>query len=154
MHQPRRQCALGVRLFQAGVTTDKRLRFYNQDRLRAFIAAHPQVQVFSAHDPTFGSFSRVPARCTPVEVARADELTTHNRNNDADPLYALLEFGKVVVGEGHGGDLHVLLQMCHARRAGDQQHVVTMRPEPGQTDLGGRRSDPVGHCERTAAFSG
>jgi hypothetical protein len=47
----------GVRLFQACVTTDKKLRFYNQSRLRAFIAEHPEIRVFSAHDPTFGNFT-------------------------------------------------------------------------------------------------
>jgi hypothetical protein len=49
--QPRRQCAPRVRLFQAIVTTDKALRFHNQDRLRHLIADHPEIQVFSAHDP-------------------------------------------------------------------------------------------------------
>jgi hypothetical protein len=39
-------------LFQKVVTTDKRLRFRNQDRLRAFIAAHPEIDVFAVHDPT------------------------------------------------------------------------------------------------------
>jgi hypothetical protein len=57
VHQARRQCAFGVRLFQACVTTDKKLRFHNQSRLRAFIAEHPEIRVFSAHDPTFGNFT-------------------------------------------------------------------------------------------------
>ena len=52
VHQPDRQCATGVGLFQKVVTTDKRLRFHNQDRLRALIAAHPEIDVFAAHDPT------------------------------------------------------------------------------------------------------
>ena len=51
VHQPRRQCALGVGMFQRVVTTDKALRFHNQDRLRTFIAAHPEVNVFAAHEP-------------------------------------------------------------------------------------------------------
>jgi glyoxylase-like metal-dependent hydrolase (beta-lactamase superfamily II) len=51
VHQPKRECALGVNLFQKIVTTDKRLRFYNEDRLRAFVADHPEVTVFAAHDP-------------------------------------------------------------------------------------------------------
>jgi hypothetical protein len=33
-HSPHWQCASGVGLFQKVVTTDKRLRFRNQDRLR------------------------------------------------------------------------------------------------------------------------
>jgi glyoxylase-like metal-dependent hydrolase (beta-lactamase superfamily II) len=61
VHAPERQCALGVGLFQKIVTTDRHLRFYNQDRLRHLIASHPEVTVFSAHDP-----SGMPA--TPSEV--------------------------------------------------------------------------------------
>lgn len=33
------------------VTTDKNLRFGSQDRLRQFIADHPDVRVFAAYDP-------------------------------------------------------------------------------------------------------
>lgn len=51
VHQPRRQCAPGVGLFQKIVTTDKKLRFHNQDRLRQLINDHPDVEVFAAHDP-------------------------------------------------------------------------------------------------------
>lgn len=51
VHQPTRECAAGVGLFQKIVTTDKALRVRNQDRLRAFIATHPAVTVFAAHDP-------------------------------------------------------------------------------------------------------
>jgi glyoxylase-like metal-dependent hydrolase (beta-lactamase superfamily II) len=51
VHQPRRQCAPRVRLFQAVVTTDKAQRVHNQNRLRRLIADHPEIQVFSAHDP-------------------------------------------------------------------------------------------------------
>ncbi len=52
VHGTQRQCAPGVGLFQAIVTTDKTLRFHNQDRLRQLIADHPDVHVFAAHDPT------------------------------------------------------------------------------------------------------
>lgn len=51
VHQPARECAFGVGLFQKIVTTDKALRLKNQDRLRTFIATHPDVTVFAAHDP-------------------------------------------------------------------------------------------------------
>lgn len=47
----RRRCAWQVGLFQALVQTDRRLRLRNQDRLRAFTAEHPEVQVFCAHNP-------------------------------------------------------------------------------------------------------
>lgn len=70
VHQPDRQCATGVGLFQKVVTTDKRLRFRNQDRLRALIAAHPEIDVFAAHDPTALSanarIDRTPAASTQV----------------------------------------------------------------------------------------
>ena len=45
------QVGLRVGLFERVVTTDKRLRLYNQGRLRRFTAAHPEVTVFAAHDP-------------------------------------------------------------------------------------------------------
>jgi hypothetical protein len=51
VHQPSRECAGGVGLFQKSVTTDSRLRFRNQDRLRQFVIEHPEVRVFAAHDP-------------------------------------------------------------------------------------------------------
>jgi glyoxylase-like metal-dependent hydrolase (beta-lactamase superfamily II) len=51
VHQEKRECAFGVGLFQQIVTTDRKLRFRNQDRLRQFIADHPDVRVFAAHDP-------------------------------------------------------------------------------------------------------
>ena len=51
VHQPRRQCATGVGVFQTIVTTDRKLRFHNQDRLRQLVADHPEVHVFAAHDP-------------------------------------------------------------------------------------------------------
>ena len=50
--QPKRQCAPSVALFQASVTTDVKLRKHNQDRLRALVATHPEIDVFAAHDPT------------------------------------------------------------------------------------------------------
>ena len=52
VHQPRRECARGVALFQTVVTTDRRLRFHNQDRLRDLVATHPEIEVFAAHDPS------------------------------------------------------------------------------------------------------
>jgi glyoxylase-like metal-dependent hydrolase (beta-lactamase superfamily II) len=52
VHQRVWQCAFSVRLFEAIVTTDKRLRFHNQDRLRELIATHPEIDVFASHDPT------------------------------------------------------------------------------------------------------
>ena len=36
------------------VTTDRKLRKHNQDRLRALIATHPEIDVFAAHDPAPG----------------------------------------------------------------------------------------------------
>jgi glyoxylase-like metal-dependent hydrolase (beta-lactamase superfamily II) len=51
VHQAKRECAVGVGLFQKVVTTDRVLRFRSQDRLRQFVAAHPDIRVFSAHDP-------------------------------------------------------------------------------------------------------
>lgn len=49
--QPKRECAWLVGLFQAAVQTDRALRLHNQARLRAFTAAHPEVEVFCAHNP-------------------------------------------------------------------------------------------------------
>ncbi len=51
VHGPRRVCGPRVRLFEAIVTTDRGQRVANQDRLRRFTADHPDVDVFSAHDP-------------------------------------------------------------------------------------------------------
>jgi len=48
---PKRRCAAQVGLFQAIVQTDRRMRLHNQDRLRAFRREHPEVDVFSAHNP-------------------------------------------------------------------------------------------------------
>ena len=49
---PTRRCAPRIRLFEAVVTTDRRLRDANQARLRELIARHPEIDVFAAHDPT------------------------------------------------------------------------------------------------------
>lgn len=48
---PQRACAPLVALFEAAVQTDRKLRLYNQNRLRALSASHPEVSVFCAHDP-------------------------------------------------------------------------------------------------------
>lgn len=48
---PQRRCALQVGLFQMINQTDRGLRLHNQARLRAFTAAHPEVEVFCAHNP-------------------------------------------------------------------------------------------------------
>jgi len=48
---PRRRCAAKVALFQAIVTTNRRDRFRNQDRLRRLTALHPEIRVFCAHNP-------------------------------------------------------------------------------------------------------
>jgi len=48
---PTRQCAFMVGLFQAVVQTNRKLRLYNQDRLRSLRARHPEIKVFSAHNP-------------------------------------------------------------------------------------------------------
>ena len=45
------QIGFHVGLFERIVTTDKALRIRNQDRLRRFVAAQPDVTVFAAHDP-------------------------------------------------------------------------------------------------------
>jgi hypothetical protein len=41
-----------VRLFEAIVTTNRPQRTANQDRLRRLTAERPDIEVFSAHDPT------------------------------------------------------------------------------------------------------
>ena len=46
-----RQCAWMVGLFQVVNQTDRKLRLYNQGRLRALTAAHPEIQMFCAHNP-------------------------------------------------------------------------------------------------------
>ena len=48
---PRRRCAPQVALFQAIVTTDRAMRFHNQDRLRHLSATHKEIRIFCAHNP-------------------------------------------------------------------------------------------------------
>jgi glyoxylase-like metal-dependent hydrolase (beta-lactamase superfamily II) len=48
---PDRRCAFMVGLFQAIVQTDRRMRLHNQDRLRSLRMRHPEIRVFSAHNP-------------------------------------------------------------------------------------------------------
>ena len=48
---PERRCAPLVGLFQMIVTTDRRMRFHNQARLRHLTATNPEVRVFCAHNP-------------------------------------------------------------------------------------------------------
>ena len=48
---PTRRCALMVGLFQAIVQTNRKQRLYNQGRLRSLRMRHPEVRVFSAHNP-------------------------------------------------------------------------------------------------------
>jgi glyoxylase-like metal-dependent hydrolase (beta-lactamase superfamily II) len=52
VHGPRRTCSARVRLFEAIVTTNRPQRIANQDRLRRLTAERPDIEVFSAHDPT------------------------------------------------------------------------------------------------------
>lgn len=49
--QPTRQCGPGPAMFQLMVTTDFADRRYNQDRLRALHADHPEIALFAAHNP-------------------------------------------------------------------------------------------------------
>jgi glyoxylase-like metal-dependent hydrolase (beta-lactamase superfamily II) len=48
---PRRRCAFQVGLFQALVQTKRRDRLRNQARLRQLRRDHPEIDVFSAHNP-------------------------------------------------------------------------------------------------------
>ena len=52
VYGPRRACTARVRLFEAIVTTNRPQRIANQDRLRRLTAERPDIEVFSAHDPT------------------------------------------------------------------------------------------------------
>lgn len=53
VHQPKRECPLGLEVFQSLLQTSAEARLATQDRLRTLIAAHPDdIQVFSAHDPS------------------------------------------------------------------------------------------------------
>lgn len=51
VHGERRQCAPLVGLFQAIVQTRRGERLHNQARLRQLTASHPEIRVFSAHNP-------------------------------------------------------------------------------------------------------
>ncbi len=51
IYGPQRRCAPMVAAFQAVVTTNRKQRFHNQARLRALTASHPEIRVFSAHNP-------------------------------------------------------------------------------------------------------
>lgn len=51
IHGAQRQCAWQVGLFQAAVQTVRRERLRNQARLRALTSTHPEIRVFSAHNP-------------------------------------------------------------------------------------------------------
>jgi glyoxylase-like metal-dependent hydrolase (beta-lactamase superfamily II) len=62
VHGQRRARAPRVRLFEAIVTTDRPQRVANQDRLRRLTAEHPEIDVFSAHDPTHPA---IPAHAGP-----------------------------------------------------------------------------------------
>ena len=44
-------CPTGVALFERMMEVDHQARMENQERLRTLIAGHPEVKVFSAHDP-------------------------------------------------------------------------------------------------------
>jgi glyoxylase-like metal-dependent hydrolase (beta-lactamase superfamily II) len=67
VHQAQYQCTPGLRVLQCVVTAKRGLRRYNQRRLRRLIADHPEIDVFSAHDPTgFQSRARVPSEPAPA----------------------------------------------------------------------------------------
>jgi glyoxylase-like metal-dependent hydrolase (beta-lactamase superfamily II) len=51
VRQQQRACEFAVGIFQTILTTNRRQRFANQDRLRALIATHPEIRVFAAHNP-------------------------------------------------------------------------------------------------------
>ena len=52
-------------LFQVINQTNRGLRLYNQARLRAFTAEHPEVEVFCAHNPwELEAAQRTPAGAT------------------------------------------------------------------------------------------
>jgi len=51
VHGPERRCAFQVGLFQAIVQTNRRDRLHNQARLRDLTRLHPEIRVFSAHNP-------------------------------------------------------------------------------------------------------
>ncbi|MFT4086429.1 MAG: MBL fold metallo-hydrolase [Gordonia sp. (in: high G+C Gram-positive bacteria)] len=49
--QPDRRCGPGPALFQLMVTTERAARRDNQDRLRSLHADHPEIDMFSGHNP-------------------------------------------------------------------------------------------------------
>lgn len=46
-----RECGPGAELFQLMVTTERKKRRVNQDRLRALHADHPEIDIFAGHNP-------------------------------------------------------------------------------------------------------
>lgn len=48
---PERKCGPGPAFFQLIVTTERDKRRYNQDRLRALHAEHPEIDIFCGHNP-------------------------------------------------------------------------------------------------------
>jgi glyoxylase-like metal-dependent hydrolase (beta-lactamase superfamily II) len=51
VHGPKRKCPALLRAFQSIVEFDRKARLGNQTRLRELAQAHPEVAIFSAHDP-------------------------------------------------------------------------------------------------------
>lgn len=51
VHGRVRRCTIPLRIFQTFVEVDRKARLDNQDRLRELVHGHPEVTVFSAHDP-------------------------------------------------------------------------------------------------------
>lgn len=51
VHEEKRYCAPLLETFQFINQTDRRLRLYNQDRLRNLARIKPEVKIFSAHNP-------------------------------------------------------------------------------------------------------
>jgi len=70
VHGPRRRCAPLVGLFQACVQTRRGERLRNQARLRELTAAHPEIRVFSAHNPF--EYLEAIGRPDPVGEAQSD----------------------------------------------------------------------------------
>jgi glyoxylase-like metal-dependent hydrolase (beta-lactamase superfamily II) len=70
VHQSEPQVGLHVGLFERIVTTDRRLRVESQARLRALVAAHPEITVFSSHDPGFTTAQERTAGQEPVAGRR------------------------------------------------------------------------------------
>lgn len=51
VHEEKRHCSFQLEAFQLLNQTNRRLRLYNQDRLRSLVHDNPGVNVFSAHNP-------------------------------------------------------------------------------------------------------